>query len=174
MRIVLALLLATLFSASLYADEDYARFKYGGHFYQQCEQSALQERNGKIIKVEFKKANNRPIYEFDIRTADGRDWDVECAAKTNIIIEIEEEVPSSAHPLFAKRKNISEKQARAIALDAWPGDIIEIEYEIERDGSATYEFDIYTYQGIEMKVEIDASSGNLSEQDQELWQEGYE
>lgn len=167
------LFLTILLSANVFS-ADYARFKYGSHFYQQCEKSALQQRMGHIIKVEFKLEKGQPVYEFDIRSADGRDWDVECNADKNQITEIEEEVPSVLHPLFAHRKQISEKQARAIALTSWPGDIIEIEYEIEPDGSASYEFDINTYQGTEMKVEVDASSGNISEQNEELWQEGYE
>ena len=167
------LFLTILLSANVFA-ADYARFKYGSHFYQQCEKSALQLKNGQIIKVEFKQEDDQPVYEFDIRTPNGRDWDIECAANTNEIIEIEEEVSSVLHPLFAKQKQISEKQARAIALAAWPGDIIEIEYEIEQDGTASYEFDIDTYQGAEMKVEVDANSGNISEQNEEFWQVGYE
>ncbi len=162
-----------LLSVNVFA-EDFARFEYGGHFYQQCEKTALQTRMGYVIKVEFKLEDDQPVYEFNIRATDGRDWDIECDAATNQIIEIEEEVPSVAHPLFAKQKHISETQARAIALAAWPGDIIEIEYEIEVNGAATYEFDIDTYQGKEMKIEVDASSGNISEHDEELWQEGYE
>lgn len=149
-------------------------YAYGSAAYQACEVQALSVRPGKVIKVEFKSENSMPVYEFDIRAEDSRDWDVECHAETTEIIEIEEEVPSVLHPAFKSRKQISEAEARAIALDRFPGDILEIEYEIEPDGAASYEFDIHTYKGIEMKVEIDATSGEIVEENHEHWQEGYE
>ena len=150
------------------------RYAFKNELYLSCEKSALNAQSGKVLKVEFKIDVDQPTYEFDIRATDGVDWDVTCAADKNEIIEIEEEVPNVNHPLFLSKKRIDEKQARAVALDAWPGDILEIEYEIEPDGAASYEFDIHTYNGVDMKVEVDASSGEIVEQNEELWQEGYE
>lgn len=162
-----------LISGNLYA-ENYKPFEYDSHYYKKCEISTLAIRNGYIIKVELKVEENQPAYEFNIRSLDGRDWDVSCHAETGEVIEIEEEVPSVQHPLFLSKKQVSEKEARNTALDAWPGYIIEIEYEIEVDGAATYEFDIQTNKGPEMKVEVDATSGLIVEENEEIWQEGYE
>jgi len=153
---------------------NYEKYAYDGDYYRACEKSALNTRAGRLVKVEFKIEDDQPVYEFDIRAADGRDRDVECHAEKNKIIEIEEEVPSVNHPLFADKKRVDEKQARATVLDVWAGDILEIEYEIESDGEASYEFDIHTYKGIEMKVEVNATTGKIVEQSVELWQEGYE
>jgi uncharacterized membrane protein YkoI len=170
MRIYLSFV---LLSASLYA-ADYARFEYDSSYYQACEVAALAVRDGDIIKVELKEEAGQPVYEFDIRTPDNRDWDISCEAQTAKVIETEEEVPSAQHPLFLSKKQVNEKQARETALNAWPGYIIEIEYEIEADGAASYEFDIQTNKGPEMKVEVDATSGLIVEQNEEIWQEGYE
>ncbi len=166
-------ILFVLFSGSLFA-ADYAAFEYGSSYYQACEESVLDTRPGKIIKVELKDEEGHAVYEFNIRTPDNRDWDLGCDAKTNKVVEIEEEVTSVQHPLFSSKKQVDEKEARITALDAWPGYIIEIEYEIEVDGKATYEFDIHTNKGAEMKIEVDATSGLIVEENEEIWQEGYE
>jgi len=172
----ISLWLSVFLTGSVFAGADQAndRYAFKSEFHLACEKSALNVHAGKVLKVEFKVDDDQPTYEFDIRAADGVDWDVTCAADKNEIIEVEEEVPNTNHPLFLSKKRIDEKQARAIALDAWPGDVLEIEYEIEPDGAASYEFDIHTYKGVNMKVEVDASSGDIVEQNEELWQEGYE
>ncbi len=170
---IYSLCLGLLVSMGVYA-ADYGRFSYDSPYYQACEMSVLTIRAGHIIKVELKLEAGRAVYEFNVRSRDNRDWDVSCDAKTAEVIELEEEVPSVKHPLFSSKQQVSEKQARRTALDAWPGYIIEIEYEIEEDGAASYEFDIHTNKGAEMKVEVDATSGLIVEANEELWQEGYE
>jgi uncharacterized membrane protein YkoI len=99
---------------------------------------------------------------------------VECTAKTGKITELEEEANGAEHPEFAKRKKIDEARAREIALKQFPGEVKELEYELEQDGGASYEYDIHTQDGKEMKVEVDAASGNISEANEELWQIGVE
>ncbi len=66
------------------------------------------------------------------------------------------------------------KQAKSVALTKYPGEIIEIEYEIEENGQAVYELVIKTNNGKEMKVEIDATTGAIHEETEEIWQFGYE
>ncbi len=155
-------------------EEALAIYAFGSPAYRACEAAAKQVKTGEVLKAEFKNERGIFVYELDLRSDDGHDWDIECRADSAEIVEIEEEVSSVQHPLFKAKKNVTEAQARAVALDAWPGDILEIEYEIESDGAASYEFDIHTYKGIEMKVEVDATSGEIVEENQELWQEGYE
>jgi len=171
--VVRTLYLSVLLTGSVFA-ADYEEYAYGSENYLACEKLAKQTRKGNIVKVEFRIEVDQPIYEFDIRAPDSRDYDVECHAGKKQIIEIEREVPSVSHPLFHEKKKIDEQQAKKIALERWPGNILEIEYEIEPDGAASYEFDIHNVNGKEIKVEIDASSGDIVEQSVELWQEGYE
>lgn len=138
--------------------------------FERCMQAALKRQPGHIIKVEGKTEQGKSIYEFDIRARNL----IECDAESGKIIEIEQEVAQTSHPLFAARKKISESEAKAIALKRYPGTINEIEYEIEEDSAASYEFDIVDNDGKEMKVEVDASSGKIVEANQEHWQIGFE
>ena len=139
-----------------------------------CRQAALQTRAGNVIKVELKVENEREIYEFDIRDSENRDWDIECEVETAKIIEIEEEALGTNDPRFREYMKIHLAKAKEIGLGLYPGEIIEIEFELEEDGRAVYEFDIATENGREMKIEIDAATGEVHEETRELWQIGYE
>ena len=136
--------------------------------------AALKEKNGDIVKVEFKLEGKTPVYEFDIETPDGKAWDVEINALTGKVKEVEQEVKNADDPLFKAKAKISEADAKKTALEAYPGEVTETEYEIEADGSATYEFDIKTKDGAEIKVEVDAATGKFSEHHQEFYQIGKE
>ena len=145
------------------------------HKFEKCMAAALEERPGDIVKVEFKNEEGAHMYEFDIRGTDGSDWDVECNAHRGLVSEVEREVESVNHPLFKAKMKISEADARKIALAIYPGIITEVEYEIEPNGAASYEFDIDTkIAGQEMKVEVDATTGEIVEANRELWQIGLE
>ena len=144
------------------------------HQFEKCMASALEERPGNIVKVEFKNEEGGHFYEFDIRGIDGSDWDVECNAHRGLVSEVEREVESVNHPLFKAKAKISEKEARQIALAIYPGVVTEVEYEIEPNGAASYEFDIDTTLNQEMKVEVDATTGEIVEANRELWQIGLE
>ena len=69
---------------------------------------------------------------------------------------------------------IGVEEARKVALEAHPGEVVELEYEIEADGAASYEFDIKTKEGKEIKVEVDATSGKIVEANSEVYQIGKE
>lgn len=142
--------------------------------FETCLETARNARPGQVVKVELKLEEGREIYEFDIRGLDGKDWDVECLKATGEIIELEEEVDHPNHPKFKKNVRFNEEEAREIALQHYPGEIIEVEYEIEANGDSSYEFDIDTVQGQEIKIEIDAATGKVVETNRELWQVGLE
>jgi uncharacterized membrane protein YkoI len=145
------------------------------HQFEKCMAAALDERPGEIVKVEFKNEQGAHMYEFDIRGTDGSDWDVECNAHRGLVTEVEREVDNVQHPLFKSKAKISEQDAREIALAIYPGEVTEVEYEIEPNGSASYEFDIdTTISDHEMKVEVDATSGEITEANREIWQIGLE
>lgn len=141
---------------------------------ERCLQAALKVHAGTVVKLEMKVEKGVPTYEFDIESPDGRAWDIECDGLTGEITEVEEEVASAAAPGFAAKVKVDEAQARRIALARHPGKIIEVEYEIEPDGAASYEFDILTADGREHKVEVDATSGQIVEDNEELYQIGKE
>lgn len=138
-----------------------------------CVKAALSKHEGKIVKMEFKLENKSPVYEFDIESADGTAWDVECNAKTGKIIEIEEEVKADDARFKALAK-VTEAEAKATALAAFPGEVVETEYELESDGKASYEFDIVGANKQETKVEVDATTGKIVEHDEEVYQIGQE
>lgn len=141
--------------------------------FEKCMKAALKAKDGTIVKVELKKEEGEGhVYEFDIETADGKAWDIECSGKTGKVVEIEEEVTKD-HAKFSGAK-VTEAQAREFALKKVPGEIVEVEYEIEPDGKASYEFDIRTADGKEVKLEVDAESGTIVSQAVEVWQVGKE
>jgi uncharacterized membrane protein YkoI len=140
---------------------------------EKCMASALKAKDGKVIKIELKKEDGEGyVYEFDIETPDGKAWDVECSGKTGKVIEIEEEVTKD-HAKFSGAK-VSEAAAREIALKKYPGEIVEVEYEIEPDGKGSYEFDIKRADGSETKLEVDTESGEIVSHSVEHWQIGQE
>jgi uncharacterized membrane protein YkoI len=141
-----------------------------------CILAAQAERAGKMVKLDVKLEKTRPVYEFDIERSDGTVWDVECDARTGKITEIEREVKNANDPLFKAKSKISLEQAKRIVLKAYPGTIndAEVEFEIEENGNASYEMDVLTKNGKEMKIEVDATTGKIVEANEELYQIGRE
>lgn len=140
---------------------------------EQCRAAVLKSHAGTIVKVEAKTENGEPRYEFDVEGADGKSWDIECSGRTGKVVEVEEEVKGT-DAAFSGKAKVDEAKAREVALKKHPGKIVEVEYEIEADGSASYEFDILGADGKEHKVEVDATSGAIVEDNPELYQIGKE
>lgn len=136
-----------------------------------CVKAALTKHEGKIVKTEFKSENKKGVYEFDIESADGTAWDIECDAKSGKIIETEQEVKADDAKFKALAK-VSEADAKATALAAHPGTVVETEYELEADGKASYEFDILEADKEEIKAEVDATTGKIVEVSYEEYQIG--
>jgi uncharacterized membrane protein YkoI len=165
--VIMSVLLMTMSSSLLAEDQP--------HYFEKCMAAALNERPGQVVKVELKSVDGDHVYEFDIRGIDGSDWDIACDAHRAVISEIEREVNNVNHPLFKSKAKVNEAEARKTALAIYPGEIVEVEYEIESNGAATYEFDIdTTIGGQQMKIEVDATSGEIVEAHRELWQVGLE
>ena len=167
------ILVATAFiSSTAFADDEAIKPKDFDSL-GKCVKAALSKHDGKIVKVELKSEKKTPIYEFDIESPDGTAWDVECNVKTSKIVEIEQEVKADDAKFKAVAK-VSEADAKATALKAHPGTVVETEYEIEDDGKASYEFDILEADHEEVKVEVDAVTGKIVEVDYEVYQVGQE
>ena len=141
---------------------------------EQCLDQAYDTVPGHARKLEFKLEGDDPIYEFDIESAkDGFIYNVECNAEEGYVTEIEKEVDAN-NPLFKSEAKITIDQARVKALSIHPGKIMNEEREIGMDGSFTYEFDIQTNAGYEVKIDVDAKSGEIEEASFELYEIGME
>jgi len=172
-RITLALGCVTLLGGhmAMAASPEIPKTKAG---METCLQAALGKMSGDVIKLEFKQEGKTPIYEIEIAGKD-KTMEYECDANTGKITEEEQEVGSIDHALFKAKAKIGLEQAKAIALKAHPGEIAETEFEIESDGNASYEFDIRQADGKEVKLEVDAATGALIEDDErEIYQIGKE
>lgn len=141
-----------------------------------CLNAAYEIVPGRFVKVEFldPSAENIPAYEIEVRDAKGHEWELLCDARTGRIFEIEQEVDNAEDPLFSAKAKLTEAQAIEAALRVYPGIVEEVEFEIESDGSATYEIDVITESGKEFKIEVDAASGNIIEMSVERWEIGEE
>ncbi|HOY69568.1 MAG TPA: PepSY domain-containing protein [Methylotenera sp.] len=147
----------------------------GGHTHQgrmeTCMRAALAKHPGEVISLEAEVEKGRgAIYEFDIKGADGVEWEVECVAKTGKVYEEEIDVdPNSAD--FTSKAKVSMEDAKATALAKYPGEVVSTEYELE-DGNPIYEFDIKRAKGNEIEVEVDAVTGKIGETEEEIYEIG--
>ena len=139
-----------------------------------CLDAALDTIPGHARKLELKMEGDDPIYEFDIESSnDGSTYNVECNAEEGYIIEVEKEVDEN-DPTFKNGAKISIEQARVNVLEIHPGRIVNEEREIGMDGSLTYEFDVQSNAGYEIKVDVDAKTGDIEEASFELYEIGME
>lgn len=138
-----------------------------------CLDASLDLIPGHPRKLEMKIEGDDPVYEFDIEAKDGNTYNVECNAEEGFVTEVEREV-SADDETFKKLAKISQQEARDFALSIHPGTITASEYEIGFDGTATYEFDIQTKLGYEIKVDVDAATGEIEEANIEVYEIGSE
>ncbi len=167
-----ATLLAAAFTTSALADHASLKPKAYDSL-GKCVKAALSNHDGKIVKLEMKSEKKTAMYEFDIESADGTAWDIECNVKTGKVTEVEQETKVD-DAKFKELAKVSEADAKATALAAHPGAVVETEYELEPDGKGSYEFDIKEADGEEIKVEVDASTGKIVEVSYEVYQIGKE
>jgi len=139
-----------------------------------CINSVKQSKPGYILKLEKLNMAGKAVYEIEVADVNRGEWEFLCEADTGKIIEKESEVTDAKSQAFKKNVKVTEEDAAATALKAYPGKIEEVEYEIEQNGGSSYEFDIMSDIGIETKVEVDASTGKIIETATETWEAGEE
>ena len=139
-----------------------------------CIAAVQKQQAGDFVKLEKLSIARKPFYELEVKDSKGMEWEFICDAKTGKITEKESEVSSASDEAFKKAMKISEEEAKATALKAHSGTITEVEYEIEDNGTPSYEFDITDDKGVETKVEVDAVSGKIIETATESWEIGEE
>lgn len=138
---------------------------------EKCMKAALAKHPGKVVSLEAEIEKGRgAIYEFDIMSTDGKEWEVECEAKTGKVYEEEVDVDPNSEEFKSKAK-VTMEQAKKTALDKFPGEIESIEYELE-NGNPVYEFDIKQANGKEIEVEVDAVTGKIGETEEEVYEIG--
>ena len=86
---------------------------------------------------------------------------------------LEKEVDEN-DPLFKANAKIAIDQARVNVLGIHPGKVVSEEREVGMDGTFTYEFDIQTNAGYEIKIDVDAITGKIEEANFELYEIGME
>lgn len=139
-----------------------------------CINSVKQSKPGYILKLEKLNMAGKAVYEIEVADVNRGEWEFLCEADTGKIIEKESEVTDANSLAFKKNVKVTEEDAAATALKAYPGKIEEVEYEIEENGGSSYEFDIMSDKGIETKVEVDAATGKIIETAVEDWEAGEE
>lgn len=139
-----------------------------------CVKAVQEKHPGVMVKLEGKTEEGKAVYEFDVRSPDKTQWDIECDALSAQVTEVEQEVASANDEPFKSKVKVTEADAKKTALAAHAGEIVETEYEIEPDGAASYEFDIRQADGTEVKVEVDATTGKIVEDHPEHFQIGIE
>ena len=133
-----------------------------------CRERVAAAYPGTVAEVETAWENGRLIHEFELVRGDGPRMEVECAATTGEIVEAEyEDVPAS-WSAFKSSSNLSDRQARIIAIQAMPGRIVDMEREYEADDRVTYEYEIIAADGTHGEIEIDARTGAVLERGYKL------
>lgn len=135
---------------------------------EKCVPNVLAKYPGDVLQVVLKPEDGKPVWEIEIEGKDGKLWDIECSGATGKIVETEERFRSADAAGFKEKVKVSEADATKTALAKYPGKVESVEYEAESDGTPTYEFDIELASGDDIRVEVDAVTGKLSEAHPEL------
>ncbi|MCQ8183635.1 PepSY domain-containing protein [Methylomonas sp. SURF-1] len=139
-----------------------------------CIQAVKKEKSGDLVKLEKLNVAGKGAYELELRDNNRQEWEFICDADSGKLTERESEVADPNSQAFKKNVKVTEEDAAATALKANPGTIEEVEYEVEENGAASYEFDIVNDKGVETKIEVDATSGKIIETATEEWEIGEE
>lgn len=141
-----------------------------------CLKAASDIKEGYYAKLEYLTFTDKGVetYEIEIHDNDGVEWELMCDINHGTIYEVEREVNAASDPLFKRKMKVSEQDAGKTALELYPGKIVHTEYEIESNGAASYEFDIYDRPGVTHKVEVNATTGEIVEVSIEKWDIGRE
>lgn len=160
---ILALMTAGLFSTAAHAD------KHSG--LDVCVASALEMHPGEIVSLRAEMEEKNHQFELDINGDDDKMWEVECDSKSGKVLEVERSVAADDKE-FTSQAKVTLDAALKTVLAEYPGVLLNIEYEIEPEGEASYEFDIQAEDGQVSEVEVDAVTGKLKTAEKVLYQIG--
>lgn len=134
-----------------------------------CLKAAQARLRGNTLKLEYKRKHGIPLYDIVI-AGNQRTMEFACDAHAGKIFEERQQVDSPEAPLFKAKAKIGVAAAAKIALAAHPGTVMETEFVLKADEQVSYEFDIQTDRGREMNVEVDAVTGRILDEQEELYQ----
>ena len=138
-----------------------------------CFMAVNKKYGGNIVSLEREVEDSQAVYEFDVKTKDGKEIEIECNVSTTELSDEEVEVAAD-DKAFAGAVKISAEEAEKIALENTPGKVIEKEYALEGD-LPVYEFDIYSEKiGHEVEVEINGVTGEIMETEVEIYDIGMD
>jgi len=141
---------------------------------ERCIAAVEKQKSGNIVTLEKLNVAGKSVYEIEVKDANNFEWEFMCDVNSGEIIETEYEVNSVNSLAFKSKMRVTEEDAARTALKKFPGIIEEVEYEIEENGDASYEFDIVNSKGVETKIEVDAATGKIIEVSIEEWEIGIE
>lgn len=136
-----------------------------------CVKAAQEKHPGKLMSLSSEIEDGKSQYEIDIQGQDGFGWEAECNAATGKINRIEREIRAYAKE-FKSKARIRLDAAIKIALDKYPGDVLNTEYDMEDDGEISYEFVIRANNGKMIEIEVDAVTGKLAGEEEVLYRIG--
>jgi uncharacterized membrane protein YkoI len=165
-------LIPAIIAALFLTPAAFAAGKFPDGNFEKAMKAALAKHPGEVLTVEAELNKGKPQYEFDIKSVDGKEWEVEVDAKTGKVIEEEQEVADANDAVFKSKAKVTQEDAKKTALAKYPGEVVESEFSIESDGNPSYEFDIKMKDGKEMEVEVDAATGKINDEEEEIWQIG--
>ena len=168
--------LITMLSLAFLSQPVLAGHGHGDGGLHKCLKAASKIKQGYYGKLEYLTLTEKGVktYEIEVNDDNGVEWELMCDKSNGNIYEIEREVESTSDPLFKNKMKVDEKTAAQTALSLYPGRIVHTEYEIEANGDASYEFDIYEKPGVTYKIEVNATTGEISEVNIEKWDIGRE
>lgn len=145
-----------------------------------CMVAALNVQDGDVREVELETVNDVPLYEFDIRSADGVYWEMECSAIDGRVEQVERKLSGEQENAnlakFEQLARIDEAKAKEVALAAVAGKVLEVEREFEMNNQSlfdiktpVYEVDIETADGHEVEVEVNALTGQVNYIEREIY-----
>ena len=139
--------------------------------------AGVENGNVTFVKAEAERENGKKVYEVEFYTSDNKDYDYEIDAHRGEILSYDfdaenynlgsggkdENVSSTTQVEQTPQKEISEKEAKEIALKKLPeaneSNIREFEKDYD-DGKLIYEGKI-VIENTQYEFEIDASNGNI-------------
>lgn len=136
-----------------------------------CVATSLAAHPGRLESLSSEIEDGKSQFELDINGKDGYGWEIECDAATGKIKRVEREIRAHSSEFKSKAK-VRLDAAMKIALDKYPGDIYNTEFDIEDDGEISYEFIIKTDSGKTIEVEVDAVNGKLAGEEEILYHIG--
>jgi len=173
---VVAMGALTLAPAQAY-DEGHAYGEHGTAHLESCLKQIYKIKGtDDFVKLEYLIVAHEgdPSFEIEVRDDKGVEWEFMCEANDGALYEVEQEAASANDAKFKKNAKVTEQQAIQTVTGLYPGKVEEVEYEIEANGSPTFEIDVVDDNGTEWKVEVDAASGDIIETQIEKWEIGAE